>query len=359
MNKKCLFVALALLAAVATSVLTAFGAGNSEPSIEGSGSERPFAIPNSILSSSRRPVGLTSSDLSLIPNVPDSEEHYRGASSGSAFTALEPYEINVMGVRTTVNLYKASRTSDYGGTVPFVNPKTRKADPAQLQGWDPMLGASRNVNGNDINNDGLPGRVDKRLSFTMVRYNRGDGITEGKCRTQLNSYAIPPRTRARWELTVAFGSNDGENNWILTPPKMSPVLFWQVKSSSGINPSMSAIVDTDPDDPTNSLMIAFTQRGGKASIVKSIAEVHGLRRNTLTSIIIEAFLDEREISEGGRGRELIWVNGKLLIDAEGPTLTWGPGIHNWSLSMYLFNESVPYTYTRASFWKEARLIVFP
>lgn len=275
------------------------------------------------------------------------------------FVATEPYVIKVMGVDNTVRLYGASRTYDFSGQAPFINPKSGVADPGVIQGWDARTGSSRNLLGYQMTNDGLPGRVEKHSGTTMVRYNAGDGITAGKCRTQVVGYAIPPRTRVRWEFNVAFGANDRQNSWVLTTPRESPVLFWETKSISGTNPSMSAVVDTDPGDPGNSLKISFYKKGGKATTISTVASVGGLPRHTLIPIVVEAFLDEREISEGGIGREQVWVDGKLVADVAGPTLTWGPGEHQWVIAMYLYNEPRPYRYTRASFWETARMFVYP
>jgi hypothetical protein len=193
----------------------------------------------------------------------------------------------------------------------------------------------------------------------MVRYNAGDGITAGKCRTQVNSYPIPPRTHVRWELEVAFGADDAENTWVLTPPMESRVLFWQVKSTVPGNPSMQAVVDTDSNDPTKSLSITFLRKGGRAAGFTHVGRVNGIPRNTLVPITIEAFLDERETADGGKGRMKVWVSGIAVGDVVGPTLTWGQGVHNWSMDMYLYSEPRPYRYTRASFWKVARMFVYP
>jgi hypothetical protein len=295
----------------------------------------------------------------LNDDMPASEVSYAGGSSAHPFTATEPYVIDVMGSNRLVPLYGASRSYDFSGDVPFVNPVTGVADAGSFQGWDPVLGASRNLLGRDMTDEGLPGRVEKRNGMTMVRYNAGDGITAGKCRTQVNSYPIPPRTHVRWELEVAFGSHDTENAWVLTPPMKSRVLFWQVKSTVLGNPSMQAVVDTDASDPTRSLSITFLRKGGRAKSFARIARVTGIPRNTLIPIVIEAFLDERETGDGGKGRMKVWVNGVVVGDVIGPTLTWGHGVHNWSMDMYLFSEAKPYRYTRASFWRVARMYVYP
>lgn len=263
-----------------------------------------------------------------------------------------------MGVMTDVP-FGLPRRFDFSGDVPFINPTTGVMDPVGIQAFDPVAGRSRHNEAATNSNVGLPGRVEKRDGATMVRYNAGDGITAGKARTQLNGWPVPPRTHVRWELEVALGANDRENEWVLSPPGESPVLIWQVKSPAGTNPSMAAAVDTDPEDPTNSLVLSFFLKGGKASRINKVATVHGIPRNSFTPIVVEAFLDEREIAEGGKGRMKVWVNGIMVGNAVGPTLTWGTAPHDWALDVYLYNDAAPYRHTRASFWKTARMFVYP
>lgn len=317
--------------------------------------------------------------------MPDSEMNYPGARADRAFVATEPYVLNIMGSMTPSSLEGAPRTHDFSGGAPFVNPATGKADPWMIQAWDPAFAASfdpplsgtHDLENPQITNAGFPGRVDKRVingeAVTMVRYNAGDGITEGKDRSQLNSWAVPPRTHVRWELEVAFGNADGVNDWTLTPPgswifdgtdwvltpQASPVLFWQLRLKGlSIHPALAAHVDTDATDPTK-LMILFAQKRSDADSPVEIARVNGIPRHTQIPIVIEAFLDERQTAQGGKGMVQIWVGNKLVVEKAGPTLSPGRGEHSWQLDAYLWNEARPYRYTRSVFWKTARMIVFP
>ncbi|MDO8412875.1 MAG: hypothetical protein Q7S51_03675 [Gallionellaceae bacterium] len=300
---------------------------------------------------------------SLAVTIPESDEYYPGASL--AFTAIEPYTLNIQGTPTTYTLWGFPRSYDFSGKVDFVNSQTGKADPAQF------LYNGTIVNGDQITNAGVAGRIEKRTNqagekVTMVRYLANDDITGGACRTQLSAYAIPPRTHVRWDLKVAFGGVDEtENNWNLTTSGISPVLFWQVKSSLPTNPPLSAIVDTDSLDASK-LMIFFSLMVGNATSPVRIAEVHGLSRYTQIPIVIEAFLDERPNPPDGVGKGAlkIWVNNLLITDMATPTLQTGTvdtplPTHNWHMNMYLYKQTSKYLHTRASFWKTAKMIVFP
>ncbi len=296
------------------------------------------------------------------PNpMPGSEINYPGASTTSAFVAKEPYAVNVQGALKTIQLWGYPRKNDFSGNVPFVNSGTNYPDPATIQAWSSSTGTSVQI-GSEMTNSGLYGRVDKQTfgttPVTMVRYNKGDGITLGTCRSQLNSWIIPSRTHTRWELEVAFGKADGVNDWTLTPTGASPVLVWQMHSMTQGNPPLAIVVDTDSKDPTK-LMISFMQRVGGATSPQLIARVNGISRNTMVPIVLDAFMDERNTANGGKGLLQIWVNNVMVLDKIGPTRDAGAGENYWSTNTYLFNEKSPYPYTRSTFWKTARMLVFP
>ena len=306
-----------------------------------------------------------------LPPIPNSEVGYSGASTTKPFVAITPYVLKIQGTDVPVPLWGATRRHDFGGNAPFLSPNTGKADIAQISAWDPVfaksftpnLTGSYDLNVENISSIGFPGRVEKRKTtngdaVTMLRYNAGDGVTYGKCRTQLISFPIPPRTHAKWELEVAFGNEDGINDWKLSRSGDSPVLFWQIHSNNQTNPPLSANVDTDSNDSTK-LMINFYQRVGTATKPARIGTVHGIERNTMVKIVVDTFLDERLVENGGKGVLRIWVDNSLAVNKKGPTLAIGPSYHWWAMDMYLWNESLPYRYTRASFWKTAKMFIFP
>lgn len=305
--------------------------------------------------------------------MPGSEVNYTGASATNPFVANEPYVVNIQGNMITVPLYGASRTHDFSGSTPFVNPVTGRANMNQMQAYDatfadsftPKLSGDYNLNDDQITNAGFPGRIEKRTldggvtQKTMVRYKADVPITIGKCRSQLNAFAVPPRTHVRWELKVQFGDADGGfNDWTLTPTGSSPVLFWQLHSMNQDNPPLAAEVDTDSSDPTK-LMIAFKQRVEGATSPREIARVTGINRNTQIPITIEAFLDERTNAQGGKGVLQITVNNVLILEKSGAVLAVGSQPHWWAMDMYLWAEPAPYKYTRSSFWETAKFFVYP
>ncbi len=318
-------------------------------------------------------IGISEVASSAPLPMPASEINYPGASATEAFVAMEPYTLNIQGVSQTISLGGASRSHDFSGTVPFVNPVTKKNDPFVFQAWSSGL---VDWYGSQIKDTGVPGRIDKTVfgsdPVTMIKYNAGDDIAYEKCRTKLATYAVPPRTHVRWELEVAFGKADGANDWALTPSAKwaddgsgtwvinnggSPVLFWALGRYSGTAP-LTFNVDTDNQDPTK-LMIMVSQRAGNATSATEIGRFHGIPRHTMMPIVVESFLDERATANGGKGLLQIWVGGQLMLEKAGPTLATGTSAHYWTVSTYLWNEPDPYQYNRATFYKTARMMVFP
>jgi hypothetical protein len=291
--------------------------------------------------------------------IHNSDLDYAGSSTTQAFIASEPYVLNIQGSLKTYSLGGVSRGHDFSGQVPFVSPVTNRPDSFGMQAWYSGL---TELYGNYITNDGIPGRIDKTTFgndvVTRIAYNANDGITQGKCRSQILSFPVPPRTHARWDLNVAFGKPDGVSDWTLTPTGSSPVLFWQLWSENQLNPPLAMNVDTDSNDPSK-LMIIVMQRVGGAPSPVAIATIHGISRYTLTPIVIEAFLDERTIANSGTGSLKIWVQDNLILEQIGPQLATGSGTHIWVLASYLWNNPNPYPYTRATFWKTAKMLVYP
>lgn len=326
-----------------------------------------FSIGPNMISLSNNSPSKSGTPLYTIPN---SDVAYSGASATQPFVANEPYVLNIQGSNTTVTLNGHSRKYDFGGSTPFIDPSTGRSTMAQIQAWDPVfantfspvLPGNYNLNDALITNSGFPGRLDKRTfgtdTVTMVRYNANDGVTENHPRSQLVSFAVPPRTHTKWDLQFAFGQNDGTNDWVLTTTGSSPVLFWQLYSFNLSNPPLAMNVDTDSLDATK-LQITIYQRVGTSTSPVLLGTIHGVSRYTMNSITIDAFLDERETAAGGKGVLQVWYNGSLVVEKLGPTLAPGTNTHWWDMSVYLWNNSAPYANTRAVFWKKAAMYVYP
>lgn len=194
----------------------------------------------------------------------------------------------------------------------------------------------------------IPGSIEK-AHYTVIRYRAEDKLTGGTCRSQLVSWPIPQRITVRWELELSFGGPDDE--WPLTPPGKSPVLFWQVKTSAQGNPALAAIIDTDPNDPTK-LCVYFTRRTGGMPAPSRIGQIGGLERGKLHQIVIDAYLDERI---DGQGVFTASVNGIPVASFSGPTLV-NKSDHHWYLALYMFNELSPSALQRAIYCKTARML---
>jgi len=290
---------------------------------------------------------------------PPSEMIYPGTSATRAFIAADPYVLNIEGQPITAPLQGKARSYDFGGDIPFVNPATKAPDPNVLQAWDPTTRLGTNLSGGLILNKGLTDRVTKMADGSlMVRHVAGDGLLGGTGRSSLVSFAVPPRTHVRWEMVVAFGEASGANQWALTKYDTHPVLFWELKSPNTTTPPLSAVVDTDQYAPSK-LCIKFQVKGGKALTLTSLPTVHNLPVATNIPIVVEAYLDEREPADGGKGRIKLTVNGVLVADLTGPTLSRGPNFHFTNFSAYSYKDTVTVDNTRAVFFRQARLLVLP
>jgi len=289
---------------------------------------------------------------------PASEIIYPGTSASRAFIATDPYLLNIQGVMTPANLQGKPRSYEFGGDVPFVNPASLVADPNVLQAYDPVTKLGTNLAGGQILNKGLTERIIKTADGLLVRHKAGDGLLGGTGRSSLVSYPVPPRTHVRWEMIVSFGTVDGENKWVLTKYDTHPVLFWELKSPNSSTPPISAVIDTDQLNPAK-LAMKLQLKGGKSAVLNMIATVRNLPTATPIPIVIDAFLDEREIANGGKGRVKISVNGVVVGDMTGPTLTLGSNVHLTNFSTYSYKDTVTVDNTRAVLFKQARMLVLP
>lgn len=336
--------------------------------------KKPMNLPFRLTCSMAVACSLICSIASADPTpFPDSEIAYPGASTSKAFTAINPYELNIGGVTKEGDLLGQSRSFDFGGDIPFVNPVTLASDPEVIQSWLTGAGAT-NLADKQITYTGLTDHIEKRANVDplspatelMIRTIRGDGMNGLTARSFLVSYPVPPRTHVRWDLEVAFGRADGVNDWELTPVGTHPVLFWELKSKATGHPALSAVIDTDNVYPDRLMMVFY--RGAGEDRVKQITVVRNLPRFTYIPVTIDAFLDERAKSDvAGKGRYSVKVNGRPIFDLLATSTLHNDGsIHSTAIGAYAYNDIKDANnpeglerYTRATFWKTARMLVYP
>lgn len=274
-----------------------------------------------------------------------------------SYVAERPYVVDVDGQPYSVDVGDAPRFFDFGGSAPFVNPYTGVPDAATMISGV-RSGASTNrvvLSGGAITNKGIPGRIEKSEGMTMIAYRAGDPIVSGACRAQLASYPVPSRVRLVWDLEFRAGGSAAGDQWPDSVPGLNPVLLWQLKAPS-LQPSLAMTVDTDPSDPT-ALQLTFSRKAGGDPKVFALGSIGGIQRGAFTSVVMEVFLDEREVAHGGSGFWRVWVNGSLVIDMFGPTLTYGADRpHQWFLATYLYRNTVPFDESRVVFWRKARML---
>lgn len=276
--------------------------------------------------------------------------------TGSVFVAAEPYNILVGNQTQSIDLGGKTRTFDFGGSVPFINPNTGIADFDTINYWDVQAGKAKVINGWTVTADGIPGRVFKTNGYTAVGYKAGDGVVEGTLRTQINSYYVPSRRRFVWDLCIRFGGASLDKPWTFMPRDSHPGLIWQIKPD-GSPPSIGMVVDTDP---TNSQRLAIHIDGSIGPQLKHerLGMITGLLPQQDINIVIDAFLDDRAIANGGQGYFKAWINGTLVANAAGSTLVPNAqSPHYWAMAMYLYNDMVPLQFDYFGYWKRAWMIV--
>jgi len=134
------------------------------------------------------------------------------------------------------------------------------------------------------------------------------------------------------------------------------VTIWQLKAPDA-NPSLLLAVDTE-SAASGTVNLVFARRGGGASTTARIAEVGGVSRFKNQRLVMEAFLDEREISVGGKGYWRAWLNDALVVDSFGPTLSSKANDpHQWFLATYLFNDPLPVGDSWVAVWLRAKMFL--
>jgi hypothetical protein len=283
--------------------------------------------------------------------------------AASVFVAYDPYTVLVNGQPQTVELGGVPITFDFGGAAPFINPNTGVGDFATIQYWDPNQGQQVTLNNWRAATEapqGVPGRIfktnDASGTYTALGYKAGDGIVEGTLRTQLNTYPIPSRRRFVWDLVVRFGGADLSQPWTFSPRGIHPATVWQLKSDD-TPPALVMAVDTDPRDSSR-LALHFDEHTDPGEPASRLGIATGLSPQQDVTVKIDAFLDERLLSQSGQGYVKVWVNGRKIVDASRPTLTAvATTPHHWKIGMYLYEDTSPLPFDRFGFWKRARMLV--
>ena len=304
-------------------------------------------------------------------------------SAKKTFVATPPYSVLVNGVEQNVQLYDAPRTYDFVGN-PFSDPNTGLPDIAAMMSWRSDPAEPLTQRGSGITAAGKPGHIEKLDSRSlMLAVVAGDEPSTWKvCKSQITSYAVPSRQKVFWDYIVQFGSHpknpeldpEKQPKWDLTAPGTHPVMISQLKPSNftGYTP-LSIYVDTDTRHRSK-LLLSFTMRKGvQPAKLTNVGKAHNLERYVPVRIVQEAFLDEREIADGGQGYWRVWVNGALVVNEIGPTLAATSGLpadpsqpvttpHQLSLSSYPYND--PYTdkpcpneFNRYTYWYRAKMLV--
>lgn len=274
------------------------------------------------------------------------------------FTAREPYELLVNGTPRTITLGGAPRRFQFAPISSLINPQTGQPDIATLLTGEASVVANHGgvLAGSEIPATGIRGRVEIVNSATVTAYRAGDLPVAGKARTQIASFPVPSRTKVIWELEFSLGNESDRTGWPSTIPGLHPVTIWQLKAPDA-NPSLLLTVDTESAS-SGTISLVFARRGGGASATARIAQVGGADRFKKQRLVMEAFLDERDISAGGKGYWRAWLNDVLVVDSFGPTLSSKANDpHQWFLATYLFNDPQPVGDSWVAVWSRAKMFL--
>jgi hypothetical protein len=271
------------------------------------------------------------------------------------FTANPPYSPSVADVAYHVDLAGSMRRFELAGNSPFINQLTGVTDFATINVWDPEGNKAVVITSNKVNANGVRDRIFKKNEYTAIGYVKGDGVVEGKLRAQINSFPIPSRQRFLWDLNFRLGEANLGSPWTFTEPGLAPATLWQLKTVD-LPPSVVMAVDTDVKDNTK-LMLNFDLRLNPYKPAVRLGDVSGINPSSDIIVQIDSYLDERPLSEGGRGFLKIMVNGRSIIDWLGPVLQKSASRpYNWSFGMYLYSNVLPLDFDRFSYWKRANML---
>ncbi len=261
----------------------------------------------------------------------------------SVFCANYPYSVRMNNEVQAIDIEKIKRTYDFSESL--ICPVTGKSNVSTL--ISPSKTGFSVVGAYNVKPEGIPGHIEYTDRGLKISVLKDDGCVGAPLRTTIASFALPPDERLFWNLQVQFGSDIAGEEWVLTPSGVDPALIWQIKAPD-LQPSLAMMVDTDDTDPTK-LMLFFNIKTLNMIKVQRAGEIRGLSRHEPIDILMEAILDEREIN--GRGYWKARVNGKLVVDLTGPTLSYNATApHQWYCGLYRYLTNGPAEMTRVTYW---------
>jgi hypothetical protein len=266
--------------------------------------------------------------------------------------ASEDGNVRVKRQSVPVSVGRVARAHDFGPSGGIVDPGTgspRLATILAANGSKHTL-----LSGAAISKSGIPDRVEWTPGGLIMANLAGEGQPGKPCRAQAATYAVEPDVPLVWNLRVQLGDNQGEHRWQLLRSGEDPVLLWQLKAP-GIQPSLAMVVDTDDSDPSR-LMVSFSEKTGTASRVRRVGAIRGLSAGVPVDVRIEAVLDERQTHDGGKGRWRVLVNGTVVVDRVGPTLSeYATRPHQWFFGIYRYLTVCPTAVPRYTRWETVQL----
>lgn len=272
--------------------------------------------------------------------------------------ARTPFSVLVNGEPQTVPLGPEPRRHQFAPATRFGGGEAEAAGIATaLAGHPRQLHGGNGVYwGADLDAAGVPGRVYLANGATRISYQAGDLPVAGRARTQVSSYAVPSREPVAWELEFTLGDALARSGWPLSRPGLHPVTIWELKAADG-QPSLAISADTSPSDPAR-VVLVFGRRSNATNAMVRLAESTPIAPFERVRVVMQAWLDERELAAGGRGYWRVWVNGVNVLETAGPNLNIRARTpHQWFLATYLYQDPKPLQESWSVDWWIARLAI--
>lgn len=219
----------------------------------------------------------------------------------------------------------------------------------------------------------IPGMIDfleESDGTPFVRFTSPEGYGDaanGKRRSQLFFDWTTSRVRVAWDLSFRFPDED-DAPYSADPLYNYKMLIFQHKGAG--EPMLNMTAEVNPDGTYNVYWLQkySSQASGDVTTYRrtynttplgNISSVSGITRyfqktvnkGEWVDMVVEAFLDERDISSagGGRGYLNVYWNGEQILTYAGPTLTirdtdGSPAsAHSWMVGVYRAEAGVPST----------------